>query len=132
MAIWLTKDSRVIVQGVTGSEGSKHTRRMLRAGTNIVGGTNPRKAGQQVDFDGTAVPVFGGITARDAVANGILQAFTLLGERGETVDKPLVVRLDGNNADEGRRILDSANNPLVERVDTMDGAARRAAELARA
>ena len=77
------------------------------------------------------VNVFGGITACDAVANGILQAFTLLGERGETVDKPLVVRLDGNNADEGRRILDSANNPLVERVDTMDGAARRAAELAR-
>ena len=78
------------------------------------------------------VNVFGGITSCDAVANGILQAFALLGERGEAVDKPLVVRLDGNNADEGRRILDGANNPLVERVDTMDGAARRAAELARA
>jgi succinyl-CoA synthetase alpha subunit len=61
MAIWLTKDSRVIVQGVTGSEGSKHTRRMLRAGTNIVGGTNPRKAGQQVDFGGVKVPVFAGV-----------------------------------------------------------------------
>ena len=61
MAIWLTKDSRVIVAGVTGSEGSKHTRRMLRAGTNIVGGTNPRKAGTQMDFDGTPVPVFGGV-----------------------------------------------------------------------
>jgi succinyl-CoA synthetase beta subunit len=78
------------------------------------------------------VNVFGGITACDAVANGILQALALLGERGETVDKPLVVRLDGNNAEEGRRILDSANNPLVERVDTMDGAAKRAAELASA
>src|SRR2546421_148186 len=78
------------------------------------------------------VNVFGGITSCDAVANGILQAFALLGERGEAVDKPLVVRLDGNNADEGRQILDGANNPLVERVDTMDGAARRAAELARA
>jgi succinyl-CoA synthetase beta subunit len=76
------------------------------------------------------VNVFGGITACDAVANGILQALTLLGDRGESVTKPLVVRLDGNNADEGRRILDSADNPLVERVDTMDGAARRAAELA--
>jgi succinyl-CoA synthetase beta subunit len=76
------------------------------------------------------VNVFGGITACDAVANGILQAFALLGDRGEAVDRPLVVRLDGNNADEGRRILDGANNPLVERVDTMDGAARRAAELA--
>jgi len=61
MAIWLTKDSKVIVQGITGSEGSKHTRRMLRAGTTIVGGTNPRKAGQKIDFDGTQVPVFGGV-----------------------------------------------------------------------
>ncbi|HLL66147.1 MAG TPA: ADP-forming succinate--CoA ligase subunit beta [Micromonosporaceae bacterium] len=76
------------------------------------------------------VNVFGGITACDAVANGILQALQLLAERGEAVTKPLVVRLDGNNAEEGRRILDSAGNPLVERVDTMDGAAKRAAELA--
>jgi succinyl-CoA synthetase beta subunit len=78
------------------------------------------------------VNVFGGITACDAVANGILSAFDLLAQRGEPVTKPLVVRLDGNNAEEGRRILDSANNPLVERVDTMDGAAQRAAELAAA
>jgi succinyl-CoA synthetase beta subunit len=76
------------------------------------------------------VNVFGGITACDAVANGIVQALELLGERGEQVTKPLVVRLDGNNAEEGRRILDSAANPLIQRVDTMDGAARRAAELA--
>ncbi|MBO4210332.1 succinate--CoA ligase subunit alpha [Micromonospora echinofusca] len=61
MAIWLTKDSKVIVQGMTGSEGSKHTRRMLAAGTNIVGGVNPRKAGQTVDFDGTELPVFAGV-----------------------------------------------------------------------
>jgi succinyl-CoA synthetase alpha subunit len=61
MAIWLTKDSKVIVQGMTGSEGSKHTRRMLRAGTNIVGGVNARKAGQRVDFDGTSVFVFGSV-----------------------------------------------------------------------
>jgi len=78
------------------------------------------------------VNVFGGITACDAVANGILSAFDLLAQRGEAVTKPLVVRLDGNNAEEGRRILDSAANPLVERVDTMDGAAQRAAELAAA
>ncbi|MED7947817.1 MULTISPECIES: succinate--CoA ligase subunit alpha [unclassified Streptomyces] len=59
MAIFLTKDSKVIVQGMTGSEGMKHTRRMLASGTQIVGGVNPRKAGTTVDVDGTDVPVFG-------------------------------------------------------------------------
>jgi succinyl-CoA synthetase alpha subunit len=59
MAIFLTERSRVMVQGITGSEGRKHGRRMLAAGTQVVGGTNPRKAGQTVDFDGTQVPVFG-------------------------------------------------------------------------
>jgi succinyl-CoA synthetase beta subunit len=76
------------------------------------------------------VNVFGGITACDAVANGIVQAFELLASRGEAVTKPLVVRLDGNNAEEGRRILDEAGLTGLERVDTMDGAAKRAAELA--
>jgi succinyl-CoA synthetase alpha subunit len=66
MAIWLTKDSKVIVQGMTGSEGSKHTRRMLRAGTNVVGGVTPGKGGQSVDFDGQAVPVFNSVA--DAMA----------------------------------------------------------------
>src|ERR671922_2185305 len=65
MAIFLTKESKVIVQGMTGSEGQKHTRRMLASGTNIVGGVNPRKAGQSVDFDGTEVPVFG--TVKEAI-----------------------------------------------------------------
>jgi succinyl-CoA synthetase beta subunit len=76
------------------------------------------------------VNVFGGITACDAVANGIVQAFQLLESRGEAVTKPLVVRLDGNNAEEGRRILSEAALPGLEQVDTMDGAAKRAAELA--
>ncbi|MBA3490327.1 MAG: succinate--CoA ligase subunit alpha [Longispora sp.] len=58
MAIWLTDDSKVIVQGMTGSEGMKHTRKMLAAGTKIVGGVNPRKAGTEVDVDGTKLPVF--------------------------------------------------------------------------
>jgi len=62
MAIWLTKESKVIVQGMTGSEGSKHTRRMLRAGTAIVGGVTPGKGGQSVDFDGTVVPVFNSVS----------------------------------------------------------------------
>ncbi|MEV7365824.1 succinate--CoA ligase subunit alpha [Streptomyces sp. NPDC091299] len=65
MAIFLTKESKVIVQGMTGSEGQKHTKRMLASGTNIVGGVNPRKAGQAVDFDGTEIPVFGSV--KDAV-----------------------------------------------------------------
>jgi len=73
------------------------------------------------------VNVFGGITSCDAVANGIVHALDLLGDEA---NKPLVVRLDGNNVEEGRRILDEANHPLVTLVDTMDGAAERAAELA--
>ena len=75
------------------------------------------------------VNVFGGITACDAVANGIVSALQHLGDEAT---KPLVVRLDGNNVEEGRRILAEANHPLVTVVDTMDGAARRAAELAAA
>ncbi|MCE7000497.1 succinate--CoA ligase subunit alpha [Saccharothrix sp. S26] len=59
MAIFITKDSKVIVQGMTGAEGTKHTKRMLASGTNIVGGVNPRKAGEKVDFDGNVLPVFG-------------------------------------------------------------------------
>ncbi|WP_020576915.1 succinate--CoA ligase subunit alpha [Actinopolymorpha alba] len=58
MAIFLTENSRVIVQGMTGSEGSIHTRKMLRAGTTIVGGTNPRKAGQKVEIEGVSLPIF--------------------------------------------------------------------------
>jgi len=73
------------------------------------------------------VNVFGGITACDAVANGIVNALQILGDEA---NKPLVVRLDGNNVEEGRRILNEANHPLVTLVDTMDGAADRAAELA--
>jgi succinyl-CoA synthetase alpha subunit len=64
MAIFLTETSKVIVQGMTGSEGMKHTQRMLNAGTNIVGGVNPRKAGTSVEFDGEAkVPVFGSVAS---------------------------------------------------------------------
>ncbi|WP_328855607.1 ADP-forming succinate--CoA ligase subunit beta [Microbispora hainanensis] len=76
------------------------------------------------------VNVFGGITACDAVANGIVSAFQLLRSRGEEVTHPLVVRLDGNNAALGRQILADAALPRVELVDTMDEAAKRAAELA--
>ena len=80
MAIWLNKDSKVIVQGMTGATGMKHTKLML----------------------------------------------------GDTATKPLVVRLDGNAVEEGRRILEARNHPLVTLVDTMDGAADKAAELANA
>ena len=73
------------------------------------------------------VNVFGGITACDAVANGIVQALTMLGDKAT---KPIVVRLDGNNVLEGRKILNEANHPLVQQLDTMDGAAAKAAELA--
>ncbi|MFM8842152.1 MAG: ADP-forming succinate--CoA ligase subunit beta [Actinomycetota bacterium] len=73
------------------------------------------------------VNVFGGITACDAVANGIVQALEILGDKAT---KPIVVRLDGNNVTEGRRILNEAAHPLVQQAETMDGAAARAAELA--
>ena len=78
------------------------------------------------------VNVFGGITSCDTVADGIVQAFAMLAQRGDAVDKPIVVRLDGNNAVEGRRILDQAEHGVIEMVDTMDDAARRVAELAAA
>ena len=78
------------------------------------------------------VNVFGGITSCDTVADGIVQAFAMLAERGDAVDKPIVCRLDGNNAIEGRRILDEAEHEVIELVDTMDAAARRVAELAAA
>lgn len=84
------------------------------------------------DVKSVFVNVFGGITACDEVANGIVQALELLKSKGEDVNKPLVVRLDGNNAELGRKILSDANHPLVQRVDTMDGAADKAAELAAA
>jgi succinyl-CoA synthetase alpha subunit len=67
MSIFLNAQSRVIVQGMTGSEGSKHTQRMLTSGTAIVGGVNPKKAGQQVDFVGGSVPVFGSVA--DAIVD---------------------------------------------------------------
>ncbi len=76
MAIFLDGNSRVIVQGITGSEGSKHARRMLAAGTTVVGGTNPRKAGTTLDFDGTALPVFGSIAeAIDKTGANVVVSF---------------------------------------------------------
>ena len=78
------------------------------------------------------VNVFGGITSCDAVANGIVHAFELLAAEGQVPSLPIVCRLDGNNAAEGRRILDEAEHDVIELVDTMDAAARRVAELAAA
>ncbi|MEV4287637.1 ADP-forming succinate--CoA ligase subunit beta [Nonomuraea bangladeshensis] len=80
------------------------------------------------DVRSVLVNVFGGITACDAVANGIVTALELLGERGH--GRPIVVRLDGNNAELGRRILDQARHPAVRQVSTMDAAAATAARLA--
>ena len=79
------------------------------------------------DVKSVFVNVFGGITSCDAVANGIVKALEILGSKAT---KPIVVRLDGNNVTEGRRILSEAAHPLVQQLDTMDGAAAKAAELA--
>lgn len=79
------------------------------------------------DVKSVFVNVFGGITACDSVANGIVQALQILGSKAT---KPIVVRLDGNNVELGRKILNDANHPLVQQLETMDGAAAKAAELA--
>ena len=79
------------------------------------------------DVKSVFVNVFGGITACDAVANGIAQALEILGSKAT---KPIVVRLDGNNVELGRKILSEANHPLIQQIETMDGAAAKAAELA--
>ncbi|MFM8627282.1 MAG: ADP-forming succinate--CoA ligase subunit beta [Candidatus Nanopelagicus sp.] len=79
------------------------------------------------DVKSVFVNVFGGITACDAVANGIVQALDILGSKAT---KPIVVRLDGNNVELGRKILNQANHPLISQLETMDGAAAKAAELA--
>ena len=84
------------------------------------------------EVEAVFVNVFGGITSCDAVANGILQALEMLSANGAELTKPIVARIDGNNAIEGRRILTDAGHPLIEIVDTMDDAARRVAELAAA
>ena len=82
------------------------------------------------DVRSVFVNVFGGITSCDAVADGIVQAVQSLADRGTPITKPIVCRIDGNNAVEGRRILTDFAHPLVEMVETMDDAARRAAQLA--
>jgi succinyl-CoA synthetase beta subunit len=92
---------------------------VMAAGLDIVLGDEQVKS--------VFVNVFGGITACDAVATGIVDALKILGDEA---NKPLVVRLDGNNVEEGRRILAEANHPLVTMVPTMDEAADKAAELA--
>ena len=116
MSIFLNENSKVIVQGMTGSEGQKHTRRMLASGTNIVGGVNPRKAGQKVDFDGTEVPVFG--TVKEAIEafekDPDTKVIVMIGEIGgdaeeraadyikANVSKPVVGYVAGFTAPEGK------------------------------
>jgi succinyl-CoA synthetase beta subunit len=103
----------------------RHRRRRLGPGH----GRRPGRHPGDPDVKSVFVNVFGGITACDAVATGIVEALEIL---GDSATKPLVVRLDGNNVLEGRKILDDANHPLVTQVDTMDNAADKAAELAAA
>jgi succinyl-CoA synthetase beta subunit len=95
--------------------------RVMAAGLDVILG--------DPDVKSVFVNVFGGITACDAVATGIVEALAMLGAQAT---KPLVVRLDGNNVEAGRRILTEANHPLVTLVDTMDDAAEKAAQLAAA
>lgn len=110
MAIFLTKDSKVIVQGMTGATGMKHTKLMLADGTNIVGGVNPRKAGTTVDFDGTEVPVFGSVAeAMEKTGANVSVLFVPCGlrqgrrRRGDRRRDPLAVVIT-----EGIAVHDSA------------------------
>lgn len=121
---------------VTAYAGEKHGGVKPANFLDIGGGANAQVMADGLDVilgdpqvKSVFVNVFGGITACDEVANGIVGALDILGDEAS---KPLVVRLDGNNVEEGRRILNEANHSLVTLVDTMDGAADKAAELANA
>ena len=87
MAIFLTEASKVIVQGMTGAEGQKHTTRMLASGTSVVGGVNPRKAGTSVSFGDTDVPVFGSVAeamdATDTTTDDLREGQAVTFERGQ-------------------------------------------------
>jgi succinyl-CoA synthetase alpha subunit len=84
MAVFLTADSKILIQGITGSEGRKHGARMLAAGAKVVGGTNPRKAGQTVDLNGVSVPVFGTV-AETMAATGADVSVVFVPETGTKV-----------------------------------------------
>jgi len=84
MAVFLTADSKILIQGITGSEGRKHGARMLAAGAKVVGGTNPRKAGQTVDLNGVPVPVFGTV-AETMAATGADVSVVFVPETGTKV-----------------------------------------------
>ena len=188
MSIFLNERSKVVVQGLTGGEGTKHATKMLAAGTNIVGGVNARKAGTSVSIGGRELTVFGtvgiiangaglamstldvvnqvggdpanfldigggasaevmagalevingdpqvrsifinifgGITRGEEVANGIVQALGRV-----SIEAPIVIRLDGTNADQGRAILAEHESDKLQSKPTMLEAARTAVELA--
>ena len=177
MAILIDDDTKLVVQGLTGREGSFHAKRNRDYGTNLVAGVTPGKGGTDVDgvpiFDTVAeaveqtgantsmvfvparfaadailesydagidvivaiteneevksifINIFGGITRCDLVAEGIIDALGRL-----DVNVPIVVRLDGTNAEQGRKMLQDAPHPKLFAADTMLGAAERAVELA--
>ncbi|MET0454809.1 MAG: hypothetical protein ABW137_23465, partial [Mycobacterium sp.] len=145
---------KVIVQGITGGEGTKHTALMLKAGTQVVGGVNARNAGTNVshkDKDGNDVelPVFGSVAeaiketgadvsiafvppafSKDAIIEAIDAEIPLLVVITEGIPVQDSAYAWAYNVEEGRRILDEANHPLVIQADTMDAGADKAAELA--
>ena len=116
MAIFLTAQSRVMIQGITGGEGRKHGARMLASGAKVVGGTNPKKAGTTVELNGEPIPVFA--TVRETIA-----------ATGADVSV-IFVPAAGTKAAVLEAIDAEIPLAIVEQQDTMDGAARRAAELA--
>jgi len=119
--------------------GEKHGNVTAANFLDIGGGANAQVMANGLDIiltdpgvKSVFVNVFGGITACEQVANGIIQAVGILEQQGKKVTKQIVCRLDGNNAPEGRRILRECGIPVIELVETMDEAADRAAERANA
>jgi len=124
VAIFLTKDSKIIVQGMTGSEGRKHTQRMLDAGSQVVGGVTPGKAGQTVDFNGAALPVFGSV-AGSMAATGADVSVVFVPPRfakaavGEAIDAGIglvVVITEGIPVHDTVGFCAQASNPARTRV----------------
>ena len=145
MSILVNKNSKIVVQGITGSEGDIHTRQMLEYGTNIVAGVTPGKGGQKFEdsvpiyetvkngfriilsdknVKSILINIFGGIVRCDLVAKGVVQAVKELG-----LNVPVVVRLQGTNAEKAKKLLAESGLSIIP-ANGMKDAAEKAVKVA--